>query len=114
MTAWKERVVGAGGSGSAGQRSKWLGIDAEVKEGEAPAQAQAEGEGEVAVEATQPARVWAAQLTQLPASELVAPGKVEVARIPGAGWVDDAKERVRAEEVEMRRAMGRGPPKKGE
>jgi hypothetical protein len=41
-------------------------------------------------------------------------GWKEVERVKGAGWVDDARERVRAEEVMMRKRAGKGPPKKGE
>lgn len=49
----------------------------------------------------------------LPRGEQVPAGFSEVTRIRGAGWVDDARERTRREEVEIMRAMGRGPPKKG-
>jgi hypothetical protein len=41
-------------------------------------------------------------------------GWQEVTRVRGAGWVDDARERLRAEEVQVKRAAGKGPPKKGE
>jgi hypothetical protein len=59
-------------------------------------------------------RIWAAQMNQLSADQVVpGPRWTEVERQPGAGWVHDEKERVRMEEVELKRAMGRGPPKKG-
>lgn len=44
---------------------------------------------------------------------VVEDGFEECDRVVGAGWLDDAKERVRATEVAERRKNGRGPPKKG-
>jgi len=50
----------------------------------------------------------------LPQREVVEAGWVEVGRIAGAGWLDDAKERTRREEVALSKESGRGPPKKGQ
>lgn len=40
-------------------------------------------------------------------------GMEEVERRPGAGWLQDERERVRRTEVEIKHALGKGPPKKG-
>lgn len=101
---FKARVLATGASAS--QRGENQdGTWAVTKTG-----AEGEGEGSDA-----PSRVWAAQMNQVSADEVVPGAKwTEVERISGAGWVHDEKERVRMEEVELKLAMGRGPPKKGE
>lgn len=58
--------------------------------------------------------IWKFQSQMLSKKEIVPPGYTEVERIKGAGWLDDAKERLRREEVSLMRMMGRGPPKKGQ
>jgi hypothetical protein len=45
--------------------------------------------------------------------EMFGAGLSEVERRPGAGWVEDEKERVRRMETELRHKLGKGPPKKG-
>lgn len=45
--------------------------------------------------------------------EMFGAGFSEVDRRPGAGWVQDDKERVRKMETELRHKLGKGPPKKG-
>ena len=104
---FKARVLGSSGASAAQSGENQDGTWAVT----APSNGSAEPkEGEAA-----PQRVWAAQMNQLPAGEVVPGSKwTEVERLAGAGWVHDEKEQVRMEEVEMKRAMGRGPPKKGE
>lgn len=45
--------------------------------------------------------------------EMYGAGFSEVERRPGAGWVEDEKERVRRMETELKHKLGKGPPKKG-
>lgn len=92
-------------SGSGGQRDVWASVP--------PPPSKAEGlqvleEGEAGKKVR-----WANQGIMLDRNRMTEAGFTEVERIRGAGWVDDAKERVRREEVELNRSMGRGPPKKG-
>jgi small subunit ribosomal protein S33 len=82
-----------------------------------------------AVVAYYPGKVNVARLNRLPAFAdfatpkrredgslipVVEDGFEECERVVGAGWLDDAKERVRRTEVAERKIKGRGPPKKGE
>lgn len=46
--------------------------------------------------------------------EKVEAGWKEIGRKAGAGWLHDEKEEERLAEVAVRRAIGKGPPKKGE
>lgn len=45
--------------------------------------------------------------------EMYGAGFSEVERRPGAGWVQDEKERVRKMETELKHKLGKGPPTKG-
>ncbi|KAK6908882.1 hypothetical protein L486_01473 [Kwoniella mangroviensis CBS 10435] len=58
--------------------------------------------------------VWKNEGNMLRNSELVDEGFEEVTRKRGLGWLADGNEVKRAERVRMRKAAGKGPPKKGQ
>lgn len=105
---YRERVIA---SGSSGQRAAWAGKDTQAQVSESGSQPGSSADQESG--STKTVR-WATAGNVLYGNQVVPEGWNEVTRIRGAGWLDDAAERVRVEEVEQKRATGRGPPKKGE
>ncbi|OCF43853.1 hypothetical protein I317_02296 [Kwoniella heveanensis CBS 569] len=57
---------------------------------------------------------WKNEGAMLRDSELVDDGFTEVGRKKGLGWLAEGKEVRRAEKVRLRKAAGKGPPKKGQ
>lgn len=112
---------------TAAQQEKWgqSSVLARIKAGEKPAgeeaaENQAEGSSSAVAAAMEaegsgaPTMRWRSSGQQLlNRDEILGAGFTEVERIPGAGWIDDGAERLRREEVQIRRLMGKGPPKKG-
>lgn len=107
--AFKSRVLASGAASAAQKGDDMDGTWAVTKSASTTGSSGEVTDGQEAEQ-----RIWASQTNQLPAASVVPDMKwTQVERLPGAGWVQDEKERVRMEEVEMKRAMGRGPPKKG-
>lgn len=65
-------------------------------------------------------RKWHIRTSRFPSDEIVdgkrqGPDKSPpVDRMVEAGWLEDAKERDRSATVALKKALGKGPPKKGE